>query len=627
MMESLERRELLDGVPLAAPTGLNISNTFSTSLILAWTDQSQFESGSRIQRSVDSLEWSTVGTVGADVTTFQDTGLAPNTTYYYRVVAFDLTSELASDPMTAATSSPLLQVGYDANGLSNLSYNGTTLLDLAANPADGFGLQDYKIIKWNSVVVTGLGNVGYTSTWDIDTHTLTYTYGWGQISVQYVQDVDRLNMIYTVHNTSSLNTIAGVNIFAMSMRFPVLPEGYTLTEPQVGTNKDGPSVIPADWQTGMLAVANDDVVKQLYVGYLTSVLTPTANQFVLWVGSTSFWSLPANWPMFDRPIAPLATDQYTVSLRFGPTGATARQLAPDVYAASDAQFPFQVNWSDHRGIGSVHLANSRIAGTSMRNPRGYFGGRFDVRTKIGLETFRKYLLHSADTSITVLQNTNAQGMIVWDLEGEQYPVINYVGEPRMLKDLAPEMEYRGAVDAYFKKFRDAGLRVGTLIRAQHLKLTSKGWRQVESANPYASIAAKIAYAHTRWGATLFYVDSNAVLKTGRLYDPLIFKKLNDTFPDCLIIPEHQSTRYYASTAPYQDLLLGETSTPDSARMAYAGAFSVTSVSMGDIDANHDQLVTAVRRGDILLFRGWFNAPENAKVTAIYNEAFPPAPVA
>jgi len=62
-------------------------------------------------------------------------------------------------------------------------------------------------------------------------------------------------------------------------------------------------------------------------------------------------------------------------------------------------------------------------------------------------------------------------------------------------------------------------------------------------------------------------------------------------------------------------------------MAYAGAFSVTSVSMGDIDANHNQLVTAVRRGDILLFRGWFNAPENAKVTAIYNEAFPPAPVA
>ncbi len=364
----------------------------------------------------------------------------------------------------------------------------------------------------------------------------------------------------------------------------------------------------------------------LYVGFLTSQLTPTANQFVLWVGSTAFWSLPANWPMFNRPIAPLATDQYTVSLRFGPSGATASQLAPDVYAASEALYPFQVNWTDRRPIGNIHLANSRMAG-SIRNPRGYFGGRFDVRTKTGLETFRKYLMHSADDSITVLKNMNAQGMIVWDLEGEQNPVIDYVGEPRMLRELAPEMEYRTAVDTYFKKFRDAGLRVGMLIRAQHLKLTSKGWRQVESANQYANIAAKIAYAHTRWGATLFYVDSNAMLKNGRIYDPAIFKKLNEAFPDCLIVPEHQSTRYYASTAPYQDLLLGETSTPDAARMTYAGAFSVISVCMGDIDAHHDQLVAAVRRGDILLFRGWFNAPENAKVTEIYNEVFPPAPMA
>src|SRR5689334_5112470 len=97
MMEPLETRELLDATaPLAAPTNLAVTNTFSTSLVLSWSDQSQFESGTRIQRSPDGVDWSTVGTVGADVTTFQDTGLTHDTSYQYRVVAFDLTSEFAS---------------------------------------------------------------------------------------------------------------------------------------------------------------------------------------------------------------------------------------------------------------------------------------------------------------------------------------------------------------------------------------------------------------------------------------------------------------------------------------------------------------------------------------------------
>jgi len=75
MMEGLEPRELLsaaaDGVivsdpasdiviaadapqaPLATPTGVNITKTFSTSLIVGWTDQSASESGHRVERSTD----------------------------------------------------------------------------------------------------------------------------------------------------------------------------------------------------------------------------------------------------------------------------------------------------------------------------------------------------------------------------------------------------------------------------------------------------------------------------------------------------------------------------------------------------------------------------------------------
>ncbi len=196
---------------------------------------------------------------------------------------------------------------------------------------------------------------------------------------------------------------------------------------------------------------------------------------------------------------------------------------------------------------------------------------------------------------------NAQGMIVWDLEGEQYSKLGYVGDPRVLLTLAPEMESQGVVDEYFKKFTDAGLRVGVTIRGQHLVQTKTGWKQVQSADPYKVMASKIAYARTHWGATLFYIDSNALLKTSQLYDASIFKRLADRFPDVLLIPEHENTRYYASTAPYAELRLGTTQTPDSVLQAYPSAFSVICTMGGDVVANHDQLVAAVRQGNILMF--------------------------
>ncbi|HEV8378363.1 MAG TPA: fibronectin type III domain-containing protein, partial [Tepidisphaeraceae bacterium] len=352
MMESLERRELLTSAvedvvltdpqapsdiviaaditpaPVAAPTGLNITNTFSTSLIVAWTDESASESGHRIERSIDSAVWTTAGTVGPNITSFHDTGLSPNTAYYYRVVAFDFLSEMPSDAITGSTSSQSLQVGYNTAGLSNITYNGTALLDLAASPKDGFFIYDYKIIKPDGTAVVGRGDLGFTTSWDMETHTLTYNYTWGRIVTQYVQDVDRLNLIITVTNKSLKNTLAGVNIIPFIAHFPDFPIGFDASDPKVGYNIDGPTVIAADWQTGMLAATNDDVVKPLYVGFLTSPDTATQHKYLYWVGSSPFWCQPGNWTKFDRTIVPGGSDQYTVSLRFAPTGTTTQQIAP-----------------------------------------------------------------------------------------------------------------------------------------------------------------------------------------------------------------------------------------------------------------------------------------------------------
>jgi hypothetical protein len=436
---------------------------------------------------------------------------------------------------------------------------------------------------------------------------------------------DRLSLNFTVTNTSTLNTIAGITMFPFALRFPVFPAGYDATDPKIGYNLDGPTVIPADWGTGMVVASNDDVTRPLYSGFLPSVYTVENRRFELWVGSTYLTYQPLNWSKFDRPIKPLASDRYTMSLRFAPTGSSVAQVAYDVYASAAAQYPFQVNWSDRRPIGSIHISSTGGA-ISATNPRGYLHNPYEnVLTVRGLSRFRRHLLSAADRSIAVLKAMNAQGMIVWDLEGQQHKRLGYVGDPRTLKTLAPEMESASIVDAYFKKFTDAGLRVGVTVRGQNPVLTKSGWRQVEAADQFKALALKIQYARTRWGATIFYIDSNALLATSELYDAGIFRRLATRFPDVLLIPEHHNTRYYGSTAGYAELRNGTTSTPEAAIDAYPGAFSVIFTMGADANAHHDALVASVRRGDILMFHGWFDDPANAAVKSIYDAAAPPTP--
>ena len=56
------------------------------------------------------------------------------------------------------------------------------------------------------------------------------------------------------------------------------------------------------------------------------------------------------------------------------------------------------------------------------------------------------------------------------------------------------------------------------------------------------------------------------------------------------------------------------------RLADPDAFSMIVVNDGPMDQRHDELVAAVRRGDILMTRGWFADPANQKVKRIYEEA-------
>jgi hypothetical protein len=218
-------------------------------------------------------------------------------------------------------------------------------------------------------------------------------------------------------------------------------------------------------------------------------------------------------------------------------------------------------------------------------------------------------------------------MITWDPEGQEFMQSVYYGDPRLVPTLAPEMEFKGSspsstVDAYFQRFRAAGLKVGVCIRPQQITMVDGKPVQGVADDEHAAevLKSKIEYARKRWGSTLFYIDST-VGKTHLALSPDVFKAVADAYPDVLLMPENESMRYFAYSAPLNSYVHHKiTSTPVGARMVYPKAFSVLLAPEGFRLEDDDALVDAVRNGDILIFNCWYQNPGVTKVEEIYRRA-------
>ncbi len=140
------------------------------------------------------------------------------------------------------------------------------------------------------------------------------------------------------------------------------------------------------------------------------------------------------------------------------------------------------------------------------------------------------------------------------------------------------------------------------------------------------------YALDRWGATLFYVDSN-VDANGAPLDASIFQQVASVVPDSLIIPEHSTPKYYAYTAPFQSFIFHtDLGTPADVYGYYPHAFSANLIN--DVDPvklaqYRPQLTDSARRGDILMAHADYWQTNNPTIVAIYEDAgfTAPAPVA
>ncbi|SNB47720.1 fibronectin type III domain-containing protein [Geobacter sp. DSM 9736] len=74
-------------------TGLTATAVSPTSIALAWYDNSSTEDGFKIERKLgETGSWSQITVASANATSFTDTGLSPDNTYYYRVRSYNAAS-------------------------------------------------------------------------------------------------------------------------------------------------------------------------------------------------------------------------------------------------------------------------------------------------------------------------------------------------------------------------------------------------------------------------------------------------------------------------------------------------------------------------------------------------------
>jgi hypothetical protein len=515
-----------------------------------------------------------------------------------------------------ASAQSAVTLAWNDHGLSSLRYGGVEYL--------GFGDLHLNQVTFQPAKGPAFdGDLAGTTRIDAASNRLFRDYAWGSIVVEYRPAGNRLRANVTVFNRSA-NTLQGIWFEPLGLQFPSRIREYDGKTPLLANTLGQPALVRATYPKGVLVVASEDRGKPVQIGFPWALDRPMNTQFPLSINTGRVHPFPDSCPSIRRPIAPQKSESFGFSLRLGPPGSTLGALAEDIYKQFASDFPPTLEWPDRRPIGALFL--STAAPGWPENPRGWLQDRkLRVDTPQGVDELRARMMAYADGSVAILTKMNAQGMITWDIEGQEFPhATSYIGDPQVFETLAPEM--RGIADDYFRRFRAAGLRIGVCIRPQRLVISPdrKSARQVSVSDPAQLLIDKAMYAQKRWGATLFYVDSNVNADDPNPLDARVFKKLAAAIPDALFLPEHSGMLYHAYTAPVRELRQGHAFTDPDIRAVYPHAFTVIYTADGPIDKRHDDLVFGVKHGDVLLFRAWFDAAENPKDSAIYQEAGSPA---
>ena len=149
----------------AAPTNLTATPASYSQVTLTWTDSSANELGFKIERSISANgPFAYIGYAGPNVATFISAGLLANTTYYYRVYAYNAVGNSGYSNTASATTPRNPNVPLAPSGLSFTAASSTrdtlTWVDNSSN-------ESYFMIE-RSISMAGpfvyIGSIGSNST-------------------------------------------------------------------------------------------------------------------------------------------------------------------------------------------------------------------------------------------------------------------------------------------------------------------------------------------------------------------------------------------------------------------------------------------------------------------------------
>ena len=165
--------------PPAPPSNLIATAAGADQIDLTWTDNAIDETGFGVERRPDGGIWTQVAAVGANTASYADTGLAPNTTYHYRVYAFNTYGDSTYSNEASATSAdvpPTVTITAPAGGATVAG-----AIDVVADASDDIGVTQVEFfVDGGSIGTDGNGGDGWSVAWDTTTvgnggHTLSAT--------------------------------------------------------------------------------------------------------------------------------------------------------------------------------------------------------------------------------------------------------------------------------------------------------------------------------------------------------------------------------------------------------------------------------------------------------------------
>jgi hypothetical protein len=228
------------GTTPAAPSDLNAVLASPTKVNLTWIDNAMGESGFKIERKIGTGTYLLMGTTAANVAQFTDSTISANTSYTYRVYAFNsskITSQYSNEVIVATS-------GAEPAWLND-------------------GLVAYYPFNGNANDESGNGNNGA-----VNGATLT-TDRFGNIGKAY--NFNGISNYIRINNSSSLNNVS-----------ITISGWFNTNNLAANDNLDVKGIIGKWWQSPSVCNGN-------YNAYLVCLTKPLSQSSTFVGGATSFY--------------------------------------------------------------------------------------------------------------------------------------------------------------------------------------------------------------------------------------------------------------------------------------------------------------------------------------------------